>query len=60
MTMPQSQTSDEDDDYTEEHDWQRGPGGYGLACSRCGLLHKNWAGRGCPGTPEALKESVYW
>lgn len=51
---------DGDDDWTDPHDWQAGPGGIGLQCARCELLHKNWSGHGCPGIPEALKGSVHW
>lgn len=48
------------EEWTEGHDWQKDPGGFGLQCARCELLHKDWSGRGCPGAPEALKGSVYW
>lgn len=51
---------DGDDDWTDPHDWQAGPGGIGLRCAQCELLRKNWSGRGCPGSPEALKGSMYW
>lgn len=51
---------DGDDDWSEPHDWQQGPGGIGLQCAQCELLQKNWSGRGCPGSPEALKGSMYW
>src|SRR5690348_2006311 len=37
---------DGDDDWTDPHDWQAGPGGIGLQCAQCELLQKNWSGRG--------------
>lgn len=46
-------------DYRATHDWKAKPGDV-MRCTQCTLAHSKWTGRGCPGSAEVLRNSVYW